>query len=74
MKSNIKSLPGIHWSPKAVFADIEHEIDDMENVFIMYHKKGEEPMHYIAAGLKQGDILWMMTNHIHQMMAENWEE
>lgn len=74
MKSNIETLPGIHWSPKALFADIKGEIDDMEDVFIMYHKKGEEPIYWVAAGLKISDVLWMMTNHIHQMMDENHGE
>ena len=66
--SKIESLPGIHWSPEAVFADLDPK--DMESVFVIYKLKGEDGWNWHAANLTNGEIYWMLSNHLHQMMEK----
>ena len=77
--ADIKSLPGIHWSPAAALADVQVDIDDIRDIFIIYHRKNKEhPDDYNsdwlchrAANLTNKDIHWMLSKYLSDTFTDD---
>ncbi|MCK4870764.1 MAG: hypothetical protein KAS93_06615 [Gammaproteobacteria bacterium] len=56
----IESLPDIDWSPEAALSSIQEGINDIDELFIIYHSKEDGMLYSSAAGMTTKDAFWML--------------
>ena len=58
--AKIESLPGKDWSPAAAIANLLEDIDDIDEVLIIYTSKEDGMQYSQAANITTKDALWML--------------
>ena len=56
----IEQLPDINWSPEAALAHIQEQIDDIDELFVVYRSKEDEKLYSAAANMTTKDAFWML--------------
>lgn len=58
--AKIESLPDIDWSPAAALAHIHEEVDNIDELFVIYRAKDDGKLYSAAANMNTKDAFWML--------------
>lgn len=58
--AKIESLPGKDWSPAAAITNLLEDVDDIDEVLIIYTSKENGMQYSQAANMTTKDALWML--------------
>ena len=69
--AKIESLPGKHWSPAAAIANLMENVDDIDEVLIIYTSKENGVQYSQAANITTKDALWMLEVEKTRIITKN---